>query len=281
MSEKNTLQEYCQKNKLDMPIYTSWSDGVHHQLEWWADVTININKDPKLMHQFNLTLTDKVKVSTIVAANSKTSAEKQAAMLMLDLIKSTKHHNLGKISNLSKLKAATKLSVTSTHNPLPEHDLTRSVTIDQPESDDDLICSDIDVKSIEKIYLIDLENKPLFHHKHRNDSIYIGFINSIHHSVDRYHSWHKCKSDDIENELFLSKNTKLLYLIDGGTADLVDHFMTALIYPMIEFIKTNNVVSTISIISGNHAGWCTRTCLEKILKWKQITNIDIYNAVSI
>jgi len=36
---KNKLQEYCQKNKLQMPIYNSYSNGVE-VLEWSSKVTV-------------------------------------------------------------------------------------------------------------------------------------------------------------------------------------------------------------------------------------------------
>ena len=312
MTEKNRLQEYCQKNKLPLPIYNSWSTGEPHKQQWSANVTIAVRKK-------NIT------INTIVASNSKSSSEKQAALMMLDHIKSRKNYDPEKTTNLSKLKQATKLSITSSHkimfpNKLMEENKelidtnsdsknntsttdsdTDSDTDSVTDSDSDTIInvsedddsdkksskSDDDAKNnnylkiFQNIYLIDLENKPSFRTKIKNNCLYIGFINSIHHSLVKYKHWYKCKSDDIAKELSVTKNNKLLYLIEGGTVDLVDHFMTAFIYPLVNFIQEQQPETTVYIISGDHAGWCTRACFEKILKWKKINNIEIINAASI
>jgi hypothetical protein len=303
MSEKNKLQEYCQKNKLQMPVYSSWCNGEPHCLQWSSNVTIKIgNKD--------------VTIDTIVPCNSKTSAEKQAAMMMLDHFKSKKNNNLEKISNLSKLKQSTKLSISSTHKALFSNKLHISddsnddlVVVSSDKEDSILEISDstdddskqskrnlderisltthknqienINPSLFNNIYLIDLENKPSFKSKLKSNALYIGFLNSIHHSIDKYKNWHICKTDNITEELLESYNNKLLYLIDGGTPDLVDHFITCFIYPIINYIGENNISPVINIISGDHAGWCTRTCLEKILRWRKINSIEIINAPSI
>ena len=321
MSEKNRLQEYCQKHKIPMPIYKSWSVGPPHKLDWSASVTITFNSK-------------NVNIDTIVPTNSKVAAEKQAAIMMIDFIKSNKNTDTNKISRLSKLKETTKLSIISTHqtstkesdlvaksqvermersdssdssdtsstndNHSTDDEIIEEKLIDDNISDDDIISDDIakDVhkyaplittkkiinSSINNIYLIDLENKPCFN-KSKNlifndNSLYIGFLNSIHHSVDKYDQWHKCNTDDISLELTQSNNNRMLYFVEGGTADLVDHFMTAFIYPITCFIKKSNTTPTIHIISGDHAGWCTRACLEKILHWNNL-HLTIKNTTSI
>lgn len=287
MSEKNKLQELCQKRKWEIPMYDSVKnpDCPPHQPEWNATVTIMANGK-------------KIIIDTIVPTTSKKSAEKQAAELMLAHLKSTLSN---KKSMLQKLSDSTKIHITSTHQRF----INNSVT-EPAESVPDFIGSSAEVKTISEnifepfesvpinftnsdtlssseninvncIYLIDLENSPCFKHGYRNDSIYIGFINSIHHSIDKYDEWHLCESDNIEKELFHSSNHKLLYAVEGGTADLADHFMTLFIYPLVDYLKKICYNQKICIISGDHAGWCTRTCLEKVLKWHNLSGIEIIN----
>nr|AEX63025.1 hypothetical protein mv_R823 [Moumouvirus Monve] len=111
--------------------------------------------------------------------------------------------------------------------------------------------------------------------------IYVGFLNTIHHSVPKYNKWYRCKSDNISKELQDGQNNKLLFLIEGGVSDLVDHFMTLLIYPVINYIKQLEIAPTIIIVSGDHAAWCTKTCLEKVLKWHEIQVESIVNTITI
>lgn len=286
MSEKNRLQEYCQKNKLQMPTYQTWSTGEPHKLLWSASVTIIIDGKHKT-------------IDTIVSTNSKISAEKQAAALMFDHINQIKNKGNKETSRLGKLKDSTKINIISTHRP------SKNPTPIDSSSDDDIIVDDIVIDEytdipdqlskviddvdihqdigINKIYLIDLENKPCFKSilNFNKNSLYIGFINSIHHSVGSYNDWHKCSSDNIALELVESGNNKLFYLVDGGTSDLADHFMTAMIYPVVSYIQNTKILPKIYIISGDHAGWCTRACLEKILKWNKIVGISIKNATTI
>lgn len=302
MSEKNILQEYCQLNKLALPIYQSWSEGSAHQLQWSASATItNNHKD--------------IIVSTIVPTSSKVSAEKQAARLMLDRIKSKNKPNhvksrLEKLSekmdekmndkNKNSLKLMSqdkiiKLKTKSIHESISDETINEiyddpliledEINSDQSskkgESEDESVNESVDVFKdkiftstvFDNIYLIDLENKPCFKHKFNKKSLYIGFINSIHHSVKKYSDWHECCNDQIE----IKNTNKLLYLIEGGIPDLVDHFITMFIYPLIQFISNLKIKPIINIISGDHAGWCTRICLEKVLKWKNISGIEIKN----
>lgn len=294
MSEKNKLQEYCQKNKIPMPVYETWSSGKDNCLQWSAKVIIIV--DGK-----------KIIIDTIVPSNSKSSAEKQAALMMLDYI-SKKHGNPD--TQLTKLRNATKLNITSTHKPSIKKENFNKIMVNIDDkislgSDDDKIFSSSDDKitsnfddkissgsddkvlssfddkifnKILDIYFIDLENKPAFKYKPNDSSIFIGFINSIHNSLPKYSDWHKCQSDNIWTEL-LNKNRKLIYIIDGGISDLSDHFITAMLYPLVEFISKNNISCTVHIISGDHASWCTRACLEKILKWRKMDYVNVVNAV--
>ena len=137
---------------------------------------------------------------------------------------------------------------------------------------------DINLESITDIYLIDLENKPAFKLNTNPNRIYIGFISSIHHAIPKYNRWHKAKSDNISYEVTKSNNLKLLYTIDSSTTDVVDHFLTVFCYPVINFVQQHNLKGSIRIISGDHAAYCTRDCLIKIMKWKGIEGIKIKNA---
>ena len=69
---KNILQEYCQKNKLDMPIYTSRSDGLAHQLNWYCKIKVS-----------------DIEIETVNPSNSKTNAEQLVAKLALEQINLT------------------------------------------------------------------------------------------------------------------------------------------------------------------------------------------------
>lgn len=283
MSEKNNLQEYCQKNKLGMPKYESWSSGESHRLQWSARVTII--KDKK-----------EIIIDTIVPVGSKVIAEKQAAALMMDHLRNkNKEHEP---SLLTKLKDATKLNIISTHpsnkkevmipnektkptEPVESSD--EDILEDKDSREIGILATKNDIEEISGIYLIDLENKPCFSKTAdlKKNSIYIGFINSIHHSVAKYENWHRCNTDNIAIELVTAGDNKLLYLVDGGTPDLADHFMTAMLYPVVEYIKKTKITPKIYIVSGDHAGWCTRGCLEKILKWNKISDVEINNTNAI
>ena len=136
------------------------------------------------------------------------------------------------------------------------------------------------VASITDIYLIDLENKPAFKVNFKSTGLYVGFINTIHHSIGKYKSWHKCESDVVEKEIVAADSNLLLYCIEGGTADLSDHFLTLFSYPIVNFIQENGIDVVIHIITGDHAGWCSRACIEKILNWRSL-DVKIVNSTTI
>lgn len=274
MSKKNYLQEYCQKKKISMPVYDSISRGPHHTLEWSCNITLN-----------NTT------ISTTKYETSKIAAEQQAAGLMLKFIKKNKRSDVGSPTVIEKFATQT-LSVDIPEKSIDVVDIFRR-TVSLPNehitsdpislpNENIIISSEQNLKSIQNIYIIDLENKPCLNNKiDKPDSLYIGFLNMIHHSVNKYGTWNKCVTDNIKEEVIRSNNLKILYLIEGGVSDLVDHFMTALIYPLIVFIMQVNIRPTINIISGDHACWCTRICLEKILKWNNLLDIKIKNSTTI
>lgn len=215
MSEKNELQEYCVRHDLGLPVYESRNQGLQHQLEWYASVTI---------HKINKT------VRTTTAAKSKVTAEKQAAGLMIQQL------------------AQPVISIPQVH-------------------------------TVEYIYLIDLENKPCFRQKFQLNALYIGFISTSHDCCGKYANWHKCDGDDLK-QMVGGTNYKLIYYIEGGVNDLVDHHMTLAVYPVVNYVMTMATTPTIVIVSGDHAGWCTRNCLEKVATWRNLT-LKIINAASI
>lgn len=222
VSEKNLLQEFCQKQKIGLPVYDSWYQGELHKIKWWANVTIRIDK--KLFSE-----------KTRTAHTTKSLAEKKAAQLMLKLLEREK------IVVVKQENNSERSLIMSKNNILINFDV---------------IC------------LIDLENKPFFKKNYKGNYLYMGFINLIHNSFDKYNHWYKAETDDINREINTGKTNLLLYVINGGTTDLADHFMSAFIYPMVNYISTKDVRPEIFIISGDHAGWCTRICLKRVLKWK-------------
>ncbi|AVL94643.1 double-stranded RNA binding motif protein [Moumouvirus australiensis] len=232
MSAKNKLQEYFQKNKLPLPVYSSSSIGAAHEKKWTSNITVIIDNN-----EFTL-IGDKY-------FDSKVESQLKVAEQMLEHI-NNKKFIVNKINNVNE--NSTKIKNT---------------------------------KDSINIYLLDLENRPMPELKTDSNSIYLGFLNTIHHSVPKYSKWHKCKSDNILKELQDSQNNRLLYLIEGGVSDLVDHFMTLLIYPVINYIKQIEILPTIIIVSGDHAAWCTKTCLEKVLKWHNIQVESIINTITI
>lgn len=259
---KNKLQEYCQKNNLEMPSYKSSSKGSSHKPLWFSSVTVNFTGK-------------NVTVDSHTPSNSKICAETMAANKMLSYISCNFYKN-STINRLYNTATASTASTASTSNVLVD------TSINSPASTANAFVSNPIKETINKIYLIDLENKPFPKNKaDDSESIYIGFINSIHHSVINYKQWHNCETDNISSEISFSKNTKLLYTVDGGTKDMVDHFMSFFCYAVVNYIYADLFDKNLKIIivSGDHSGWCTRTCLETILRWKSLSKVSIVNSV--
>jgi hypothetical protein len=140
------------------------------------------------------------------------------------------------------------------------------------------------IEKIDTIYLIDLENKPFNNKTADSNVLFIGFISSIHHSIGKYRQggWHNPITDDIYSEVISNKNNMLIYDIGGGVSDLSDHFMTMFIYKIVDLVKKLDHQCKIYIISGDHAAYCTRLCLEKALKWSKNINCitsDVINSI--
>lgn len=251
MSEKNRLQEFCQKHKINFPIYQSWSIGQPHQLQWYAKAVINIQNDT-------------YEYSSIEPSRTKVAAECDVAAGLLRIIPYDTMESNESYTNLLN-------DISILHN-----NQTNVLT-----SQTNMIINRDDVYDIntKNIFLLDLENKPFFKKKYDVNNIYIGFMNSLHHSLNKYVDWMLCDGDDLSN--YLNKSNKLLYIIDGGTRDLADHYMTMYLYPLCNHIKTMKIKCRIHIVSGDHAGWCTRHCLEKILIWQNILDVEIINTTNI
>jgi hypothetical protein len=132
---------------------------------------------------------------------------------------------------------------------------------------------------IDSIVLIDLENKPAFRQMLKKNAIYIGFSSTTHNSLHKYENWHRCVNDNIENELL--KSNLLLYLIEGGVPDLVDHFMTAFVYPLAKYLEMNKEIKIVYVVTGDHAGFCTKACLEKVIAWKGIEGVRVKHVGSV
>lgn len=216
------------------------------------------SKSAGLPHQLKwasaITISDlNIELETDNQFNSKVEAEQAVALSALNIIKKktnpyTKSNSSGSVSDSSK-----------SHSNI------------------------FNISDIKNIILIDLENKPVFTQSAilNPHNLYIGFHNSVHHSLPKYSDWHRCHTDNISTELESAQSNLLLYLIEGGVLDLVDHFMTAFCYPLVTYIKTNKLIAMIYILSGDHAGFCTKACLEKTFEWMQMDKLPIRNIGSI
>jgi len=134
---------------------------------------------------------------------------------------------------------------------------------------------------LNKIVLIDLENVPSNAYRPNPNVLVIGFHNAIHHSIGSYDNWHKCVSFDLDVEIEKAKQAKklqrLLYLISGGIADLVDHYLSAFAHPLVSYIKSTGFKGEIIILSRDHAAFCTRACIDMMLQSYAIQDVGLRN----
>lgn len=262
ISYKNRLQEWCQKNNKSLPIYSSKSKGEDHCLQWSANATVIINEKA-------ISATCKPKFSTKIAA------EQYVAKKLLNKICKNDIIELNNIDNLSS---------SSPNSPSSPNSLSSSssTTINSPR-----LSMKISPKSnnIRIINLIDLENKPYFDIKCNPNTLYIGCISATHSTLPKYVDWLNTDTDKIADVVKNPDNRLLLYMIEGGVVDLVDHYMTCLIYPIINYVKTLSLdpeeIINIRIITGDKAGYCTRICFEKIISWENLKQIKMTNHGSI
>lgn len=126
------------------------------------------------------------------------------------------------------------------------------------------------------IYLIDLENVPYFFKRTSEDCLYLGFIGSTHHSVKKYSEWYQPSSRKLQKESLLSN--KLLYVIEGDCKDLVDHYLTMFVTSVVSYVRKSETNTTIYIVTGDKAGWCTAKCLEYECRFRGIEDhVQIVN----
>ena len=257
MSHKSGLQVFCQKQNIKLPVYTHWSSGPGHMLEWFATVTLIIGSDT-------------IQIQTVDPFGTKVAAENEAAALMMVQLD----------TYLSATKPK-KLTVTRSHTDSPPPKPKAKTPPPKPKAKTpptkEKKLRAITAESIQHIYLIDLENKPCFTTTQDEGTLYIGFISSTHNSLFRYENWHRCHTDDIATLLVEINTTfpRLLYVVEGGIPDIVDHHMSAYTHPVSMFSSNCPNLLTISIISGDHAGWCTKSCLEKVMERKKQSGVKV------
>lgn len=263
LNYKGILQEFCQKNKYGMPIYQSTCNGPSHAPLWKTTCSVT---DPQ---------TQKIKKSTTKESNtSKTTSEMLAAKILYNKLIAVKSHTqpVKSISepkfnrNIDAIKPASNL----TH--LPAEYANKNMAIEP------LNLQVIMMARYTRLFLIDIENKPHMNHRFEPDAIYIGFVSSTFGALSKYHNWHICNTDDIYQNI-QSHGNLLMYTIEGGMSDLADHWMTAFCYPVCIFLKKCTHIRSIAIVTSDKAGWCTRACLDRILKFNEIKNVNVDNKI--
>lgn len=129
------------------------------------------------------------------------------------------------------------------------------------------------------IYIIDLENRPFWNREKLRNALYVGFISSTHGAVEKYYDWQPLNSPHLLQES-LRLNNKLLYKAEGGVKELVDHFMSAFVVYIVDYVALFRLPTVVHIVSGDNSGWCTRLCLAQHAKWKGVENlISIENKI--
>lgn len=266
--EKNILQEYCQKKKIAFPIYKMFAIGEPHNPRWGGKVELDdLGRFIKI--KIPPSYKSKIEAERNAAAEILKSLSKPDESIKVPIDKEEKHYDAEESDKTLKIPKITKIDK---HDEMKASELSDDLDLD----------SEID--AIKKttiynaIYLIDLENKHYFAKPIDKKSLYIGFLNSLHHTRPKYKDWHVCLSDNIQKEITASNNNRLLYLIDGGVSDLVDHYMTAMSYSVIKFVKSLKDIPVINIISADRASWCTHSCLDKLAKFRKL-NLKIVNDV--
>lgn len=128
-----------------------------------------------------------------------------------------------------------------------------------------------------KIYIIDLEN---IHSRTKDltekEAVYLGFISSTHHDVNKYSDWKKCESENFVTKFSVS-NPKLLYIVEGRGKDLVNDKITELVPEIVEYIECCcSPTSTVFLVSKDHSMHTdTEWKLRKHLDKKGLTSIKI------
>ena len=130
---------------------------------------------------------------------------------------------------------------------------------------------------IGQIYLIDLENCPQMNLSgmklnNNTDVTFIGFSTRMNFDPNKYKEWTIIDTDTKKVDI----NQMFIYTIDGGYKDLVDHFMSMFVYPLSVWIKDHSFTGKVTIITKDHAGWCTKTLLDNLIK---IMDLDVTTSI--
>lgn len=186
MSWKNKLQEYCQQNHIDLPIYNVTpilSDGI---IMFKATVAVN------------------GKVFDGSESPTKRGTESSAAEVAYKSITECNYYHV--------------------------------------------------------IYVIDLENNPYFARDYDECILYVGCISSTHNSIRKYSNWKRATNRDFLQQS--KSSNKLLYTIDGGYKDLVDHLMTLLMSSVASYVSRSKANTKVVIATSDQSGMCNKRCLK-------------------
>lgn len=228
MGSKNNLQEYCQKNGIDLPLYSSnrMNNDRDHLPQWTANCNINgIQFKSKQYHTL------------------KKSAEADAACVALEILKLDQ-----KRENNQSLKLDTK------KNNNIEHE---SILLNN------VINKKFDSTNIEYIIIADIENISLLKLTAANNTLVVGFSCLSFHMIDKYleKKWSLFASFvDFSTILMENKQYNLL-TINDKISDLADHYLTAYLYHLVNKGCTQY---KFVVLTNDHAGWCSSSVVKHI-----------------
>lgn len=113
---------------------------------------------------------------------------------------------------------------------------------------------------LENVVMIDLENIPW---DKSNEippkTLILGFTSVNHHSIGKYDDWEHLSHP---NQIETRKSDLLLFKIEGGYADLVDHFLTSFTFYLASYLKSTNQSPKVFILSKDKAAYCSESCLK-------------------
>jgi hypothetical protein len=234
---KSSLYELCQKKGWEFPKTTYEFEGEAHTGIWIATVIL---------------MNDDTSITVSCRDKSKKNAEHMACLSILEKYNEINSETICEIDNQKKISLF--------HNDEKTDFLTPEIS---------RLCNSLE------IWMIDLENKPVFDVIFNPDDIVIGFATSLFHSLNRYQKWHRPETLDLSDSLEHSRC--LLIVAEGGVRDLADHMITMYTGVVAKYLGDNPEFSKVKInlISGDAAIWCTKICLETMLKWNDVQNTVI------
>ena len=120
-----------------------------------------------------------------------------------------------------------------------------------------------DLTMIKKVMFIDLENVAAFNMNIQNDTLYIGVASESFHSLSKYNNWTRSDSLHVSSV----SRCNLFTIQNAGVKDTSDHLLTLLCYTLVnEILPCITSIQEISIVSNDHAKFCTKQCLEWLLE---------------